>query len=405
LEIEYQNKYVVTWCLDRDGPRICFRAVTKENQLRTIEIFSEDFILELEDEEARDFLNILSQLAAAGSIKQVKQDPVYKASAIEGEHSLKVEDDAFLGFVPDVVESTVSEAVPDVVESTVPEAVPDVVESMVLEAVPDVVESTVSEAVPDVVESTVPEAVPDVVESKVPEAVPDVVVPEISETTTTEVSEVLSPDGLDTSEIIQILKKSEETYSEITPSSLDGVSIEDQTPIPPQSETKKIREKSIVSELSSLDFSPTEIETASFFQKSEPKSPLEMLFEEDKEKEETEGTIDSSQVSEPEETFKSTPETKISYTPDDLQTDTFFSKFDTKAIVDIMQKPKPEPKPESELTPKPEPKPEFKRAVNLSPAPKIGIKEPISTDAERRAAIEKERAERRKRLWELTRGF
>ncbi len=242
MEIEYQNKYVVTWCLDRDGPRICFRAVTKENQLRTIEIISEDFILELEDEEARDFLNILSQLAAAGSIKQVKQDPVYKASTIEEEYLLKTEDDIS------------------------------------------------------------PEAMPETIESKVPEAMPDVVVPDVSETIAIEDSEVISPEVPDSSEIIQILKKSEQTYSEITPSSLDDVSIEDQTQIPPEVETGRIQEEPIVSESlppqEILEVSPTEIETASFFQKSVSKSPLEMLLDEDKKEKEIDGVIDSSQVSE-----------------------------------------------------------------------------------------------------------
>ena len=65
MEIEYQDKYVVTWCLDRKGPRICLRATTAENRLRTIAIISEEFNLELEDTEARDFLNILSQIVTS----------------------------------------------------------------------------------------------------------------------------------------------------------------------------------------------------------------------------------------------------------------------------------------------------------------------------------------------------
>ena len=349
MEIEYQNKYVVTWCLDRDGPRICFRAVTKENQLRTFEIISEDFILEFDYEEARDFLNLLSQLAAAGSMKHVKPVPVYKASTIEEDHLLKAEDDLS------------------------------------------------------------PEVMLETIESNVPEAMPEVVVSETSETITTEDSEVITSEVPDSSEIIQILKKSEQTYSEITPSSLDDVSIEDQTPIPPENETESIQEEPIVSESlplqEILEVSPTEIETASFFQKSESKSPLEMLLDEDKKNKEIEGAIDSSQVSEHEieETPKSTPETKIAYTPNDLQTDAFFSKFDAKDIVDLMQQPEAVSEPEPE--PEPEPKPEFKRAVSLSPAPKFVKQEPITTEAERRAVIEKERADRRKRLWELTRGF
>ena len=48
---------------------------------------------------------------------------------------------------------------------------------------------------------------------------------------------------------------------------------------------------------------------------------------------------------------------------------------------------------------------EFKRVVNLEPAPQFVKKEPVKTEAERRTEIEKERAERRRRLWELTRGF
>ncbi|MFX1282675.1 MAG: hypothetical protein ACFFB5_03435 [Promethearchaeota archaeon] len=336
MEIEYQNKYVVTWCLDRDGPRICLRVITREDENRTIEIISEDFILELEDEEARDFLNILNQMEATSSIKPVTKYPEYETPEIEEEP---------------LVEAKIS-----------------------------------SEVAPEIEEPVIPEIAPKVVESGVAEVVP-------------EEAEIISPEVPDSAEIIQFLKQSEQTYSEITSSSQTEDSVEEQTQLSDEIDVESIQEEAISDSAPIQKVSEevaTDIETASFFQDSVSKSPLEMILEEDQKKEEI-VAADSSSLSEQnaEETSDEYPETKVIYTPDDLQTESFFSKFDTSRTVDLLQKTEPE----SESAPEP------KRVVELEPTPKFVKKEPTLTEAERRAAIEKERAERKRRLWELTRGF
>ncbi|MFX1516014.1 MAG: hypothetical protein ACFFC6_06870 [Promethearchaeota archaeon] len=323
MEIEYQNKYVVTWCLDRkEGPRICLRAITAENQQRTIEIKSEGFNLELEDIEARDFLNILNQITVSTP------------------------------FAPDLGVAAEQVSTSYLEEPIIPEVSPPPEKSEIAEVTP-------------IVEPTVP----------------------------------------DSSEIIQVLKESERTYAEITPSSPDDVSPkveEHKLPIISESVKEIIEEETISPESPSHHEEPEvispEIETASFFQQSVTKSPLEMILEED-EGRNVENVPEVSPISEPEELHEAPATT--SYTPEDLQTEAFFSQFDTKRTAELSQTPEPnlepEPEPKSEL--------EYKRVVQLEPTPKFEKKEHIKTEAERRAEVEKERAERRRRLWELTRGF
>ena len=343
MEIEYQNKYVVTWSLDRkEGSRICLRSITSENQLRTIEIKSEGFNLELKDNEARDFLNILNQIAASAH------------------------------FVPDISVKAEQVSAPTK-------------------------------------EEIIPEASPPLEKSEITEA-------------TQIVEETMIPDS---SEIIQVLKESERTYAEITPSSPDDISIpvtpkvEEYKPPIHEAEKEILEEKTISPEPLHRHEEPEvispEIETASFFRQSVSKSPLEMILEEDDGRKEVEDVSEISTVSESEKLYETPVESKTGYSPEDLQTEAFFSQFDTKRTVDLLREaepipePVPIPEPEPELEPEPEPElepePEYKRVVQLEPTPKSIKKEPVKTEAERRAEIEKERAERRRRLWELTRGF
>lgn len=346
MEINYQNKYVVTWCLDRDGPRICLRAVTREKEIRTIEIVSDNFVLEFEDEEARAFLNILSQLATERTITQIPQYPEPKETIIEEE-------------IPTASIVTHPENLPISSDQAVDETAPEVTEPVSFDTAPIAEEPVPFKAVP-------------IVEEPIP-------------------SETLDP-----SEIIRVLKHSERTFSETIASSPDDVSMEDQpsfsheperAPIEPKSpEIRPIRE--------STDILQTEIETASFFQRSESKSPLEMLLEDEGKEEEIEDK--TTQVPEMGvlEEPKLSQKPSIAFTPDDLQTEAFFSKFDTKSTLNLFK--------ESEAA---EPEPEIDHTVKLAPTPKIVKQEGYVTEVERRATIEKERAERRKRLWELTRGF
>ena len=48
MEIEYQNKNTITWCLEREGPLICLKATMFGEELESIEIKSENFSLEFE---------------------------------------------------------------------------------------------------------------------------------------------------------------------------------------------------------------------------------------------------------------------------------------------------------------------------------------------------------------------
>ena len=341
MEIEYQNKYVVTWCLDREGPRICLRAVTRESEIRTIEIVSDNFLLEFEDEEARAFLNILSQLVADRALDQITQYPQPEETIIKGE-------------IP--VTSIV----------THPENLPITTDQVATKTIPEVQEPVSFTPV-----STVEESVPRTPVPKFEEHVP-------SET-------------LDSSEIIRVLKHSERTFSEAIASSPDEVLIEDQPSFPQDPTLGEPKAPEITPIRESTDVLQTEIETASFFQKSESKSPLEMLLE----NEGMEGGVEENSAHVPEmgvlEEPQQTQKPSIAFTPDDLQTEAFFSKFDTKSSLDLLKKP--------------EAKPAIEHPVKLAPTPTIVKKDGFVTEIERRAAIEKERAERRKRLWELTRGF
>ncbi len=358
MEIEYQNKYVVSWCLDRDGPRICLRAVTGESEIRTIEIVSDDFMLQFEDEEAQAFLNILSQLVAERTIgAQVPQYPEPKEAIIEEE-------------IPAASIVTHPENLPVITDQAVTEATPEVTETVPFTAAPIVEEPVPFDIAPKVEESVRFEVGP-----RVEEPVPS--------------------DPLDSSEIIRVLKHSERTFSESIASSPDDVSMEGQPSISYKPERPSIEPKSpeIYPIRESPDVLQTEIETASFFQKSEPKSPLEMLLEDEGKKEEI--GDQTAQVPEMDvlEEPKLSQKPSIAFTPDDLQTEAFFSKFDTKSSLDLLKKPEAEPVPEID------------HDVKVTPTPTILKKEGYVTEVERRAAIEKERAERRKRLWELTRGF
>ncbi|UCE13237.1 MAG: hypothetical protein JSV04_13760 [Candidatus Heimdallarchaeota archaeon] len=327
MEIE-ENKYIVTWCLDREGPRICLRAVTGENQLQRIEITAEDFVLDFDVKEAHAFLNILNQLAVAQEDKPVVSEPI---------------------IAPDILSPKVTEPTP----------VPDVP--------PVISEPTLTSEVP-----------PSPIEISPP--TPEVVQPEPAP-----------------NEILQILKQSEQTV-------LDPEKVPIEEPFPPD-EIEKVS-------VEPTKISATDVETASFFRTSQSKSPLEMLLEEEFIEEKEELPV-SEAIPLPE--LEESPETVLDYTPDDLKTDSFFSKFDTKRTLDLIKEeeyePEPQPEPkrtlelieEEEFEYKPEPQPE--RAIELSPAPSQEKKKEFMTSEERRAAIEKERAERRRRLWELTRGF
>lgn len=326
MEIE-ENKYIVTWCLDREGPRICLRAVTGQGHFKRIEITSENFELDFDVEEAHAFLDIINQLGVAQEDKFVVSEPITTPEVLS----------------PEVSEVTPASDVPPVISES--SLTPEVA------VFADTETSFKTEIHP-----VTPEVAP-------PESAPN--------------------------EILQILKQSEETIQDPFSDSIKDLPIEETVH---HDEIENISlERTPIQE--PTEISPSDIETASFFRTSETKTPLEMLLEEDSEKEQ-----ESIQVSEPPQAeLEESLETALDYTPDDLKTELFFSKFDSNRTLDLIK--------EKEFEYKPETQQEPKRAVELSPASTPEKKEEFMSAEERRAAIEKERAERRRRLWELTRGF
>jgi hypothetical protein len=185
-----------------------------------------------------------------------------------------------------------------------------------------------------------------------------------------EVTQELHPPEIPaTSEILQILKKTESAVNKILTS-------------------EKVKEESI---------DPIE-DIASFFREPRHKSPLEELLDKDGNIREDLGEP----IKAPERTKKNMVFETVTEVekPLDHQTEAFLKKFDTKdalEILDSSQKDKEESKDTTEK--------EFQSISQLSKQKGTISKEEYQTEAERRAAIEKERAERRRRLWELTRGF
>ncbi|MHA2173415.1 MAG: hypothetical protein ACXACP_02330 [Candidatus Hodarchaeales archaeon] len=323
MDIEYQKKEV-TWCLDRDGPRICLRAVAINDKLKSLEITCERFRIEFENEEAKDFLLILRRIIDS------KSEPK-----------------------PDYLEEVKTEQV-EIVN------------------------------------------------------IPESPVPSSSEFTVAEKTATL-----DTSEILDVLKQSEANVEEAQAPLLDllrnqqnldlGLDEKDITTdeIPVDQSGIMIEENVKPSDLFKESF-----DTASFFhdgqedENSEEMTPLEQLLEDDTkqvpspipQQEILVTTVHKENIP-PKTVVKENSQIKP-FSPDDLASPAFISDFDSKKEEMIDSPPKIDESPSlpsavdeiSEFTESPETK-------------------KYSSTEERRREIEKEREARKKRLWELTRGF
>ncbi len=411
MDIEYQ-KNEVTWCLDRDGPRICLRAVSINDELQHLEISSESFNLELKTTEAQEFLTILKDLSAT------KTPPIPLTETISPDIVKEISDEIFEEKYETIQTISPSHDT-DPIKSTSSFDKGEILE--VLQKSDLTIEKEVDES--SIVTS--------------PSSQP----PESLKTGPT----------LDTSEILDVLKQSEVQEEEqpvkirrlgslfgieesvsLTPSA----TIEDESEIFKRSdgklenelteltdiligkeetaketyETPTIRsepEATIEGILQEENVKPSvvlggRVDTASFFQKSEEKSPLEQLLDEKEEEEESLSSIPAFSTEEPPkiegDSFDSNDlesSNEIApFSPDDLQTTSFISDFnskkeDAKTEID---------KGELQDNRIPATEDDFRKLRPVSESS-------YTTEADRKKQIEKEREARKKRLWELTRGF
>jgi hypothetical protein len=404
MDIEYQKKEV-TWCLDRDGPRICLRAVSINDELQHLQISSESFSLDLKTTEAQEFLSILKNLARSNG-------PTITSDEISSDIVKEISDEIF---------------------DEKPTEIPTIISSQVIESEAST-PSLDSKEILDVLQQAELSTDEEDDESPIissPSPLP------------TESLESSPTPTLDTSEILDVLKQSEAQEEEepmkirrlgslfgkeeqmtLTPSpdvskksdvfkrtngeledeltQLTDILIGKEEPKEETSEPLPIQIKAqkLIKGISNEEnVKPTEVlsgrvETASFFQKIEEKSPLEQLLDEDTEEKKSDSAIPPSSTEEQssEEDISidnevlETPKEIAPFTPDDLHSSSFISNFDSK---------NDENKQETSFHSSEDDTHQLEPATERS----------YMTEAERRKQIEKEREARKKRLWELTRGF
>lgn len=340
MEIEYKKREVM-WCLDREGPRICLRAVIANNQIQSIKITSEDFFLEFDGSEAQEFLDLLLELTKIELPEKEVEILAVTAPTVdlaEPEESLTQE--------------TVSEPErPEV--SDIPDP------SEIIEVLKHSEMSSPDEGLLSIEESLFKtNMTPEVHEEPMGETAP--------------ISEI-----------------QEEPLDEVTPS-----------PELQESTDETISNSSL------SDTIRDSFAAASFFQDTEIKSPLEQLLEEDEDKSAFQEIIQLEAEVEKEKTEESpdsTTHTPKLFGPDDLKAASFFSDFESQEITETPKQPELEPEikleSESDLDQETVPRP------LIEPETESESQKEHMTEAERRLKIEKERTERKKRLWELTRGF
>jgi hypothetical protein len=347
MDVEYQKKEI-TWCLDREGPSICLRAAAVNNKLDHLELTCDAFKLRFEKEEAREFLEILQRIMREGP-----------PSDLTFEDKTPLE---------------------------------EFIEQPIVESIPSIIEEPVAEKIPQIEEPSIEPLSTIVEEPKFP---PKEVIEELDTLGTSSKVETL-----DTSEILAVLKQSESMKDDEIPS-LDTQEVDSEA-FKSTAETIELYRGddvstpgiSIEEHVKPSSLFDESVDKASFFRTPEEndiqtKSPLEQLLESEDEK--VVETVDQEDIS------LKTLETELnalsddlkSYTPQDLASSTFISDFekeseDTKIF---------DSRPETQIV---------KEEISPDEPEPTGT---YSSELERRSKIEKERAARKKRLWELTRGF
>jgi len=329
------------WCLDREGPRICLRAVIANNQIQSIKITSEDFFLEFDGSEAQEFLDLLLELTKIELPEKEVESLAVTAPTVdlaEPEEPLTQE--------------TVSEPVrPEVSDIPDPSEIIEVLKHSEMSS-PDETLLSIEESLFETI------LTPEVHEEPMGE--------------TTPISEI-----------------QEEPLDEVIPSPELQESTDETISTPSLSDT--IRDS---------------FSAASFFQDTEIKSPLEQLLEEKEDEPafqeiiQLEAEVEEEKADEPPSSTTHTPKL---FGPDDLKRASFFSDFESQEITETPQEPELEPEIRLESEPELDQEAVPRPVIESEAEPESQKKH--MTEVERRAKIEKERAERKKRLWELTRGF
>jgi hypothetical protein len=209
---------------------------------------------------------------------------------------------------------------------------------------------------------------------------------------------------LDTSEILEVLKQSESSLSEerisFRKKFAENKALEQKATV--QMETPKIEEETISGIAIEEDVKSSEVfreklDTASFFREVEEKSPLEQLLEETEEiahdiTTEEPSLVTSSESDQEFETIQEQEES-VQFSPDDLNTSSFRSKFSSKTFEQELEEQPPQVVDEPQIV-----KPEDQEEVPVE-------RSAFLSEEDRKKEVEKARAARKKRLWELTRGF
>ncbi len=227
---------------------------------------------------------------------------------------------------------------------------------------------------------------------------------ELSLFSKTEVEKPMAVPTLDTSEILEVLKQSESSIGE------EKISFRKKFAENKALEKKVVEQTLIVHEQEEPTpgitieehVKPSEIfqeklDTASFFREVEEKSPLEQLLEENEDLRDmiTTDPIPPQNEEEPPtiEDISHEPEEKTPFTPDDLSSSSFMSDFGSKPFEQELDSQKVEKVEEP-----------VEKVEDQQDTEPIEHKAFLSEE-ERKKEIERERAARKKRLWELTRGF
>ena len=344
MDVEYQKKEI-TWCLDRIGPKICLKASAINDKLQQLEITSDGFRLEFENEEAIEFLGILRNIMAT--------KPASVQAPDHERPSIPVQEDK----LPSI----------SITEDYTPL-------------------SSITEEVP----TPIP-----YVKQPEDEVIP---VPRIKEAKPKPIT------TLDTSEILEVLKQSESSVGDerisFRKKFAENEALE-KGPDPTENLQLEVEESTLGIAIEE-NVPPSEIfkeklDTASFFREAEEKSPLEQLLEEN---EDLTGEIITAEPPLPEsfqshvtEEIPPSEEEKVPFSPDDLNSSSFMSNFNSKPFEQELETQKPEIMENSVET--------DLDHQDIDPIQQGAF---LSED-DRKKEVERERAARKKRLWELTRGF
>lgn len=405
MEINYQKKDI-TWCLDRDGPRICLRATVSNDEIQSIIINSDDFSLELDNSEIQPFIDLLTRLTEP-SLEEIIPSSIFDEKVITSVEDILPDteddyDEEIISELIDVDEPAIVEEIPSDIVEELRDIIPEFVDESDIEVITPEVEDVRQDFSTETKDSQiVDEIIPEVekvfqedityksIDDMIPERIKEDTI-DIQEDKTFIQDKSKISDIPDPSELIEFLKQTEESFAETdTSPPIEEETPGEETPVSTDEKLLGVRDEPFQIPPSIPSFET--VDTASFFKKSVEKSPLEQMLEDEeispKADEFIKTPVDKEPFSEEQPESQESP-IKV-FSPDEVSsTDSFISQFDQPEKVDL-----------EELVD------EFKTEVTPQDTAGISQEKEFLTEQERKAKIEKERAERKRRLWELTRGF